>query len=96
MTPLQALPSWNAMSEPDPLHLVLGEPFLGSVIQLGRPRAFVRRHFLGMLERSAIGKVGGDPRGAEGVAADLRGDAGRFGAPADHAPGIRLAHRLIG
>jgi len=30
------------------------------------------------------------------VAADRRGDAGRRGAPADHAPGVGLVHGEIG
>jgi hypothetical protein len=30
----------------------------------------VRRHFLRVLERAAVGEVGGNPGGAEGVAAD--------------------------
>jgi putative transposase len=35
----------------------------------------VRGHFLRVLERAAIGEVGGDPGSTEGVAADRRGDA---------------------
>ena len=44
----------------------------------------VRGHFLGVLKRSPIGEVGGDPGGAERVTADFRRGAGRGGAPADH------------
>jgi hypothetical protein len=34
----------------------LGEPLFGADIKLGRARAFVRRHFLGVLEHAAIGE----------------------------------------
>jgi hypothetical protein len=53
-----------------PLHLVSGEPLLRAVVKLGRTRALVRRHFLRVLERAAVSEVGGNPGGAEGVAAD--------------------------
>ena len=47
-------------SQPNFLHYVRGEPFLCPVVELGRARAFVRRHFLGVLERAAIGEIGGN------------------------------------
>jgi hypothetical protein len=56
----------------------------------------MRGHFLRVLERAALGEVGGDPGGTECVAADFRRDAGRRGAPADHPPGVGLAHRFVG
>ena len=59
-------------SEPNPLHLVLRQPLLGAVIELGRARAFMRRHFLRVFERAAIGKISGDAGRAEGVIADRR------------------------
>src|SRR6266852_5052319 len=49
--------SGRACSQPDPLDLVLGEPLLRAVVELGRSRAFVRRDFLRVLERAAIGEV---------------------------------------
>ena len=38
--------SWRRFqcSQPDPLHLVLGEPLLRAVVQLGRARALVARN----------------------------------------------------
>jgi hypothetical protein len=36
-------------SQPDPLHLALGEPLLGPVVKLGCAWALVRRHFLRVL-----------------------------------------------
>jgi hypothetical protein len=42
----------------------------------------MRRHFLRVLKRAAIGKVGGDPGRPEGVGADFRLNAGRGRAPA--------------
>jgi hypothetical protein len=64
----------RACSQPDPLHLVLHQPLLGAVVQPGGARALVRGHFLGVLKRSTIGEVGGDPGGAERVTADFRRD----------------------
>ena len=49
-----------------------------------------------MLERAAVGEIGGDPGGAKRVATDFRRDAGRLGAAADHAPGVGLVHRTLG
>jgi hypothetical protein len=49
--------SERACSQPDPLHLVLGEPLLGAVVKLGRARALMRRHLLGVLERAAVAEV---------------------------------------
>jgi len=50
-------------SQPDSLDLVLGEPLLGVVVELGRARALVHGHFLRVLERAAVGEVGRDPGG---------------------------------
>ena len=52
-------------SQPDPLDLVLREPFLGAVVELGRARALVRRHFLRVLQSAAGFKIGGDAGRAE-------------------------------
>ena len=56
----------------------------------------MRRHFLSVLQRAAIGKVRGDAGRAECMIADRRVDAGRNSASADHAPGVRLLHGLLG
>jgi hypothetical protein len=48
------------------------------------------------VERAAVREVGGDTCRTKRVAANFLGDPGRRGAPADHPPGIRLAHRLLG
>jgi hypothetical protein len=40
---------WYSRLKPDPLDLILGEPFLGAVVKLGRARAFVRGHLLRVL-----------------------------------------------
>ena len=54
----------------------------------------MRRHFLGVFERTAIGEIGGDAGRAQHVIADLGKNAGSDSTPSDHAPGIRLIHRL--
>jgi hypothetical protein len=45
--------------KPNPLHLVLWEPLFCAVVEFGRARAFVRRHFPRVFERAAFGKVTG-------------------------------------
>ena len=50
-------------SQPNPLHLVLRQPLLRPVVKLGCSRALMGRHFLGVLERAAVGEVSGDPGG---------------------------------
>jgi hypothetical protein len=82
--------------KPDPLHLVLREPLLRAVVELGGARALVSRHFLRVFERAAIGEIGGYAGRAERVIADRRVNAGGGRAPADHAPRVRLIHRLLG
>jgi hypothetical protein len=37
-------------SQPDPLHPILGEQFFTPIVKLRCAGAFVRRHFLGVLE----------------------------------------------
>jgi hypothetical protein len=74
--------------EPNSLDLVLGKPLFRSVIELCRPRTLVCRHFLSVLERSAVGEVGGDTGSPECVTANFLGDACRHGALADHPPRI--------
>jgi hypothetical protein len=54
----------------------------------------MRRHFLRVFERAAVGEIGGDAGRAQHVIADLGKNAGSDSTPSDHAPGIRLIHRL--
>jgi hypothetical protein len=56
----------------------------------------VRRHLLRVLERAAIGEIGGDLGRTESMAPDRRSDAGRLRAAADHEPGIGLRQRPVG
>jgi hypothetical protein len=86
----------NNSLKSNPLHLVLRQPFLGAIVKLGRARAFMRSHRLGVLKRAAVAEIGSDPGRAERVIADRRHDAGGRCAAADHAPGIRLRHGLLG
>jgi hypothetical protein len=78
------------------LDFVLGEPFLGAVIELGGARTFVRCHGLRMLQRAVVGEIGRDAGRPKTVVADRRQDAGGERALAYHAPGVDLGHRLIG
>ena len=65
----------NSLSQPDPFHLILSETLLRAVVKLSRARALVRRHFLRVLKRTAVGEIGGDAGGAERVTADRLGGA---------------------
>ena len=51
--------------------------------------SFMRRHFLSVFKRPAIGEVSSDSGGAKRVTADPFGDTGCNRAAADHAPGRR-------
>ena len=83
-------------SQPNPLHLILREAFLGPIIKLRRSRTLMCRHGLRVFQRAAVSKIGGDPGRPKTVVADRRHDAGGFGSPPHHAPGVRLIHRLLG
>src|SRR3984893_991319 len=54
---------------PDPLDLIERDLVAGAVVKLGCARAFVRRHRLGVFERSTGLEIGGDAGRAEHVAA---------------------------
>jgi hypothetical protein len=54
------------------------------------------RHRSGLFQRAAVLEVGGDPRCAEAVVAELGCDAGRRRAPADHRIGVRLRQHGAG
>ena len=56
----------------------------------------MRGHGLRILKRSAGFKLGGDARGAEGMAADPGARAELGGAALDHAPGVDAVHSLCG
>ena len=53
------------------LDLIERDLIAGAVIELGRARGFARGDGLRVLERAAGLEIGGDARGAEGVAAAL-------------------------
>ena len=50
----------------------------------------MRRHLLRVIERAAIGEIGGDARRAKTMVADRRHDADGGGAAADHAPSVAI------
>ena len=56
----------------------------------------MRRHGLCVFQSAAGFKIGGDARGAEGMAADFDACAEIGGAPLDHAPGIDAVHGGVG
>jgi hypothetical protein len=63
------------------LHLIQAHNIRSPIIQLGRPRALMRRHLLGFFEIPAIGQVNRDAGCPEGVAADFGLDTRSFSPP---------------
>jgi hypothetical protein len=65
-------------SDRNPLYLVERDLIAGAIVELCGSRAFVRGHGLRVFECAAGFQIGGDARGAEGMAADP-GALGRVG-----------------
>ena len=80
-------------SNRNPFDLIERDLVACAIIELRCARTFVRGHELGVFERAAGLKVGGNSSGAEGVAADLDLRAKVGGAALDHAPGVDPVHR---
>src|ERR1700722_15909069 len=83
-------------SNRDPLDLIERNLIAGAIIELGRARAFVRRHRLSILQSAAGFKIGRDARGAKRVATDPNARPEIGSAALDHAPGVDAVHRLFG
>jgi hypothetical protein len=79
----------------NPLHLVERDLISRAVVELRGARAFMRGHRLCVLQRAAGFKIGGDARGAEGMAADPGSRAELGGAALDHAPGVDPVYRFV-
>ena len=62
------------ISQHDFFDLIERHPVAPAIIELCRPRAFVRRHLLGVFEQTAIRQVNRDAGCPEGVAAQRRCD----------------------
>ena len=61
------------------LDLIERDLVVAAVVELGRARAFVRGHLLGVLEEAAVEQIDGDPGSAEAVAANARQEFRNFG-----------------
>ena len=83
-------------SKPNPLYLVLRQPFLRPVVELGRTRAFMRRHLLRVFQRASVCEVRRDPRRPKRMIADRRENADRHRPPANRPLRVRLSHWLLG
>jgi hypothetical protein len=80
----------------DPLHLVLRQALLRAVTELRRPRALMGRHGLRVFQHTAVAEIGGDASRTKCMVADRCVNAGGNCTAADHAPGVRLRHGLLG
>src|SRR5271170_6964260 len=84
----------RAASNLDPFDLVEIDLVVPAIIELRGACAGVVRHRSGLFEAAAaVLQIGCDPGRPERVVADLRGDASRSGAPANHTISVRLRHR---
>src|ERR1700730_317466 len=87
---------WRKDSYENSFHLVEGD-FLGAaVVELRRACRGMVRHLRRFSERAAVLQISGDARRPKGVVADVRGEAGGFGAPLNHRIGIRLGQEVAG
>ena len=80
-------------SDSDPLDLFKRDFVARSVVELGRPRAFVRRHRLGVFERAGGLQVGGYSRSSERVTPDQNRQTSFQGTALNHAVGVHPVHR---
>ena len=83
------------LSNNDPLDLIEADLVVAAIVEPRGARALMVGHLLRHFELTAVPQVFRDPRGAEGVTADLCAHAGGLGAPADHAVDVGLAHRPV-
>src|SRR4051794_14446580 len=89
-------PKPPCLSNHNPLHFIERNLITSAVVKLGRARAFMRGHGLGIFERSTSLEIRGDPGSAENMAAELLLEPGFCGAAADHPIGINAVHQLAG
>jgi len=83
-------------SNHDPLDLIERDLVAGAIVELRRARAFVRRHQLSILQGPAVVEIGGNPGGAERVAANIPTHSRLARAPLNHLPHMDARHRIFG
>ena len=74
----------------DPLHFVEGKLLFGEIVKLGRSGRFVIGDALGVLQRPAVFKIGGNAGGAKGMAAGRVGQGGGLRPALDHVEPRRI------
>src|SRR4051794_32166585 len=89
-------PKPPCLSNHNPPHFIERNLITSAVVKLGRARAFMRGHGLGIFERATGFEIGGDAGRAEYVAAEPLFEPGFGRAAADHPVGIDAVHRLTG
>src|SRR3954465_12037784 len=88
-----SIPCWEILDR-NPFYFIQRNLVAGTVIELGRARAFMRGHGLGIFQRSTGLEIGGNASCPEDVAAELLFEPGLGGTAADHPIGIDAMHRL--
>ncbi len=76
----------------NPLDLIERDLIIAPIVELGRSRAFVRRHLLRVFEQPAVEQIDGDPRRPKRVTAQFRDDPGGDRTSHDHPPRILPRH----
>jgi hypothetical protein len=80
----------------NPLDLVERDLIAAAIIKLGRARALMRRHLLGVLKERAVEQIDGDAGRPEAVAAEPGEEPDVADAANDHAPRVLARHALAG
>lgn len=84
------------LPEPDLFDLIDRDIVRTAVIELCGSRRGMAGDVSGAFDGAAVGELGGDAGGAEGVIADGRGEPCRLAATRHHSPDDALAKRLSG
>src|SRR5437660_3306989 len=87
------IPSRTALSIHHPLHFIEGDGIAAAVVEARGTGGFVAGHLLRHFKLSAVLQIGGDARGAEAVAGDLRRDPGGLRATLDHRVDVLFRER---
>jgi hypothetical protein len=80
----------------DSLDLIEGHVVTASVVEFGRPGAFVLGNLLGTLDAAAAQQISGDTSRSKSMAANIERDSRHFSPPLDHLEHVNAAHRFLG
>src|ERR1022692_1209231 len=82
------------MSNQNPLHLIERDFITRPIVELRRPRRFMRRDHGSVFKRSAVLQICRDAGGSESMAARRRGETGRQSSALNHTEHISAGDRV--